>query len=338
MHGTAGFVISNILIFFFVFSIQGAPTNLISLLRNRETVGHTDKRRLKNSVACREYPEAIKKLRKIDKWEDFSSFPGEIWPDPLDSFEDNSLMTAIPAALAGKNQKFKNDVLENTLSGYVGILTKRFIVALVEAGADPNFLPNSKFPYWKRITALEEGIIAMEDIDYCEALLARGANPNIATGWQEFETHTPLVWVRNPALARLMIEYGADVKAVSSKSKKTFLHIASEDNSYGPEILQTYIKNGVGVNVKDSSGLTPLECMILNKSHFTGRSFNVLKEKVSILLNNGATYHRTIGLIEEQIRDYPDYGDEYKKVLDMLIAHDSCYMQEAARLRNILLD
>jgi ankyrin repeat protein len=325
-----------------IFTLHGAPdANIVSLLRQRETHGRVDKKKIKISIAALQNPEVVDKLRKIDTWENFvCSIPKEYVPLGSASFEDNVFMDIIPAALSQATQEFKDDVFAETLVGPLSRVRQLLCIALIEAGANPNLLKsthvnNTLYP----ITH----VCVPDDYDFAKALLDRGANPNVAVDYWSLEhnyaeKHTPLVRIYEPKLAKLMVQYGADVKALSSRSKKTFLHIVSEEGSYPKELLQLYIDSGVDVNAKDSCGSTPLERIVLDQqSHVIESEHQTLQDKVSILLDNGADYHRAMRLVadtsQELVEDYPCYVNKYKTLHTMLVAHDS-NMQQAARLRS----
>lgn len=334
-----------------IFSLHGAPdANIVSLLRQRETHGHVDKKKIKISIAALQNPGVVGKLRKIDKWDDFvCSIPREYIPLKSASFEDNVFMDIIPAALSQATQEFKDDILAETLWRHPGRLEQLLCIALIEGGANPNILNsahvnNTSYP----ITHICGFEIVRDDYDFAKALLDRGANPNVAVDYwsQEHdygEKHTPLVRIYEPKLAKLMVQYGADVKALSSRSKKTFLHLVAEEESYSTDLLQFYIGNGVDVNAKDSCSSTPLERIVLDQqSHVIESEHQKLRDKVSILLGNGADYRRAMELVtkvaqELSPEDPKSYPIKYKILHAMLAAHDTD-MQQVARLREVDLE
>lgn len=331
-----------------LYSIQS--TNIVSLLQQRETYGTVDKKKIKISVAALQNPEVVGKLRKINEWEDFvRSIPKEYIPQESASFEDNVFMDIIPAALSQATQEFKDDIFADTLVRHPGRLEHLLCIALIEAGANPNILnsahvKNTSYPI-AHICGFE---IVRDDYDFAKALLDRGANPNVPVDYWSHEhdydeKHTPLVRIYDLKLAELMVQYGANPKAVSSKSKKTFLHLAAQKKQYSPSLLQFYIDNGVDVNAKDSCGSTPLERIVLDQqSHVRESEHQKLRDKVSILLANGADYHRAMGLVAKTSQELMSaylfgYVNKYKILRDMLASHDT-YMQQAAHLKDMGLD
>lgn len=315
----------------------------MSLLRQRETYGHVNKKKIKNSIIALQNSEIVRKLRAVDKSDDFiQALSAKYIPDDAASFEDNIFMDIIPAALSQKTQAFKDDILARRLRlQHPGRLERLLWIVLIEAGANPNVLEPMDRSY--PITQVSG---YGNDNDYAQALLARGANPNVAV--KNFsqkhlytEEHTPLCHVYNLELAKLMVYYGANVKAISSRSKKTFLHLVAEEERFPSELIQFYIDNDIDVNAEDACSSTPLEGIILDQSsHASERDHKKLQDKVSTLLNNGARYQSAIKTAGNAlICDIPAYvkKDKILYLYAVLTAHHA-YTQEAARLRNINLN
>ncbi len=330
---------------FLLFSFQCvSATNIMTLLQDRETHGRISKRKFKNCIAATQYPEAVNALRQIDDFSEFIlSIPKKYIPNEDASFEDNILMDIIPAALADASQEFKDDILaDNFMTGGNGIERLR-CVALVEAGANPNIL-SSEHINSEEYPIGRIGSYRHKDYDYVSALLARGANPNIFISYRDFvpgiasEKHTPLVKVYGLELAKLMVEYGADPKTVGSASKKTCLHVAAVHEEFPADLLEFYIKHGVDVNAKDLGGVTPLESIILNEQRHAHESeHQKLKNKVILLLDKGADFRRALYFIANIRRSCTwDVDDKYR-ILHMQLRGHEAYMEETARLRNILL-
>ncbi len=306
--------------------------NLFTLLKQRETFGRTDTKKIKNSIATMQHPEVVDTLRKIDIWEDvMPAIPIEYVPDESASFEDNILMDIIPPALHDKTHEFKTAIAEKLTSRlHIAPVDKLFAIALVEAGAHPDIFLKHNF--------------YLNEYNYTNALLTRGGNPNIFIeefnyGYDVHENQPLLFSAEKLTLIKLMILHGANIHARSSISRETILHAAANNQILSAEILLFYIRNNINVNAKDAFGSTPLEVLILNKESYVGGYKKRLPDVVNILLNNGAHYKRALKLVEEKLKEpFPIlYTNKCRILYDILTKHDA-YAEEAYRLRNITLD
>lgn len=81
-------------------------------------------------------------------------------------------------------------------------------------------------------------------------LIEAGVDVNQATEWGT----TPLMKVKDVAIAKLLIEKGADIHALD-ESKRSALHCASQDNL---ELTKLLVEAGADVNRVDKNGATPL--------------------------------------------------------------------------------
>lgn len=350
----------KLFLFCFVISMQAMhDNNITSLLRKREATGQIDKRKVKNSFMYCENTEDIEDLRKESNWKDLLDI---ISNDKrlmlshvfLSSYEDNSLMMLIPPALAYKTQKFKNYLLADRLLSFEAmdsklttrqkeLLEKEVMVALVEAGADPNLFTDSRLG-----PVLAAGLGVNEDIEYCKALLERGADPNIAITWKGHTKRMSLSYARSVEMIELLVKHGADVHAKASDIEETFLHHVTKKEKYESKLLQVYLNHGIDVNAKDEYGCTPLEHLVMDyPSHAATSSRQELKKKVSILLDNCAHYKRAIRWVDRIFKKLNSDNqslireiskEKYEILRDMLFEHEHRYEKEAARLRNILLD
>lgn len=80
-----------------------------------------------------------------------------------------------------------------------------------------------------------------------------------------------------------------DVNSLNKNGDTPLLLAVKTSINFHLGIVETLIKNGADVNVKDSRGFTPLECVLLDSHVFAGYSNNVVKLHVAkVLLNNGA--------------------------------------------------
>lgn len=107
-------------------------------------------------------------------------------------------------------------------------------------------------------------------LDKLQAELDKGIDPNLRNaegGW------TPLFFVRDTILAKLLIIYGADVNAMDS-SGSTPLHWIRNK-----EVSQLLINAGADVNNKTESGRTPLHHLAFNYS---------TSEAIELLIIHGA--------------------------------------------------
>lgn len=99
-------------------------------------------------------------------------------------------------------------------------------------------------------------------IKLAKFLIEKGAHVNIYVG-SDFE-FTPLHWVSDPNLLKMLIEKGADINARSIEDI-TPLHWACEENHR--EIAKLLIENKADVNIADFYGFTPLH-VACESGHF----------------------------------------------------------------------
>ena len=109
------------------------------------------------------------------------------------------------------------------------------------------------------------------DLDRVKNLIEEGADVNA----KDEIGRAPLHFVKNKAVAELLIAKGADVNA-RTKDGSTLLHTMAWNGN--KEIAELLLENGADVNAKHKKGHTPL--------HFAVRTGK--KEVVKLLLTNGA--------------------------------------------------
>jgi len=98
--------------------------------------------------------------------------------------------------------------------------------------------------------AIQEG-----QTEIVEFLLKHGADAN-----QEVDASrsVPLLLARDAEMARILLEYGADINRRSGCQLETALHRAVIQDNW--ELVELLISRGADVNAKDSNGETPLHC------------------------------------------------------------------------------
>lgn len=104
------------------------------------------------------------------------------------------------------------------------------------------------------------------DINYVNAL-GRSAFINSITGPEN----------RKPDIARLLIEYGADVNQKDPEGQ-TPLMIAARHNAQHTQIAELLLKNNADINVKDYKDKTPL-------------MFTIKEPMTKLLIKHGAKIH-----------------------------------------------
>lgn len=113
--------------------------------------------------------------------------------------------------------------------------------------------------------------IADGDIDKVKKFIEEGADVNA----KDEIGRVPLNFVKNKAVAELLIAKGADVNA-RTKDGSTLLHTMAWNGN--KEMVELLLENGADVNANHNKGHTPL--------HFAVRTGN--KEVVKLLLTNGS--------------------------------------------------
>lgn len=107
-----------------------------------------------------------------------------------------------------------------------------------------------------------------------KVLLENGADVNARSGSSRFTPLHAAAYRDNPAFAKLLLTYKADVNALSDGT--TPLQEAARQGS--PELIEVLITNGADVNARDKSGMTALSL-----------SFgNIHKETAEVLRRHGA--------------------------------------------------
>ena len=140
---------------------------------------------------------------------------------------------------------------------------------LIEKGADVNLADNKT-----KKTPLHHAMILC-DLDLIELLLEKGANPNA----KDCEMITPLhLACRNGdnKIVKLLIKHGADLVAQDQKIGSEYEPIfwAYEANNMG--VVETLIKAGVKLDVKNELGKTPLH---LSCEQMDTKTIKLLLEK-----------------------------------------------------------
>jgi len=129
------------------------------------------------------------------------------------------------------------------------------------------------------------------DFDLVEILLKKGKNPNDKDGLGI----TPLHYIthmqpNNLHIARLLIEKGANLNAVTNDSHETPLHWAVAKAYYynNTDLIKLLLESGADPNLEDQKGNTPLDIAINN----FGYNRNQYKNVIKLLLEYGANANK----------------------------------------------
>lgn len=134
----------------------------------------------------------------------------------------------------------------------------KVVTILLKSGAQVDSRDNTgRTP----LLAFMSGKVA--DVRTLIALLEGGADPNLLDGPAPYHPLDYAAMHGRADVADLLIAFGADMNAKDNLYGGTPLHYAIADGPFGPqshlEVVQLLIDRGADVNVKDASGLTPLE-------------------------------------------------------------------------------
>ena len=163
------------------------------------------------------------------------------------SYRDD-LVTADLLIAAGANVNASNDYAATPLllacaNGSAGMVNK-----LLKAGANPNA------SVWMGETVLMR-CARTGNVEAVKALLVKGANVNAKEARQG---DTPLMWAvaqQHPGVVRVLIEYGADVKARTNDGFTPFMFAAQQGDM---DSLQALLNAGADVNAATPDGETAL--------------------------------------------------------------------------------
>jgi hypothetical protein len=134
-------------------------------------------------------------------------------------------------------------------------------------------------------------------------LLDNGANPNAVSRDNYSSAVSPLHGaVNNNAIAKLLIEKGADVKAINDFDGNTPLHFAKDK-----DIAQLLIEKGADVKAKNRYGETPL--------HF--KSMVGYKDIAQLLIEKGADFEVTANNGMTPLHTACSFGQ--KEIVELLI-------------------
>ena len=179
------------------------------------------------------------------------------------------------------------------------------IVALVEAGADPNAQDGHKR------TPLHIASMANDNPAVVRALLASGAEPNMLRNDDLTPLHLAAIHNQAPDVIDALVEAGADAKTPVS-SKQSPLHWAAARNG-NPAVISALLKAGIDPNIRGNRMRTPLHLAV---------QYNADPFVISVLLDAGAypNAHDSDGGNTARYRhcqwqlekDYRGFGSPYK--------------------------
>lgn len=143
--------------------------------------------------------------------------------------------------------------------------------------------------------AMYEGIMH-GNYDTVKYYLDQGVSANA----REYQNHSPLHWAvtnNKPAIAKLLLERGANARAKYDDDGHTDLHMAMFHSSQ--ELAQVLLEYGADINAKDNFGYTPLHIALMQRntpyqrsphSYFglAGKEMRVSPDFLEYLLQRGA--------------------------------------------------
>jgi ankyrin repeat protein len=145
----------------------------------------------------------------------------------------------------------------------MGVMVRdmEMIQSAIQAGADPNYVPeNKESPLW--IAAFDK------NAQILELLLEKGGDPN-----QVNRNGTPLLITASrvidasrdnrPQVVKLLLRYGADIEVMDKKKRYRPLNMAATFGTY--ETLKTLLENGANPNNIPTNGFPALFSLRRNK-------------------------------------------------------------------------
>ena len=154
-------------------------------------------------------------------------------------------------------------------------------------------------------------------------LLERGADANAQDGWSGY---SPLHYAKDPVMAVLLLNYGADVNQ-KSDSGTTPLHTAV---GYGPAgfyvngdiaLVTLLLEHGADVNAVNNSGQTPLLFAVVyavDDAHFAAE-YEATADAVALLLEHGADINAKVAGGEAACQELKYMPSRSNAVLEDLV-------------------
>lgn len=133
----------------------------------------------------------------------------------------------------------------------------RFLLPLVFSLVIPfavlaeNAVPEKLFPPEAILVAAYRG-----DVEQVKAILADGPDIDVRDAFGATALHVA-IYQQNPAIVKLLLDYGFDPNAVAARNGYTPLHNAVAVNN--AEAARLLIRSGANKNIKNLDGQTPLE-------------------------------------------------------------------------------
>ena len=105
--------------------------------------------------------------------------------------------------------------------------------------------------------AVEKG-----DLILIQRLIEMGANPNINSDKQQISPLNIAIENKRDDIIYYLIQKNSDIKFINKKSQKSLLHYSVSSGNL--ELTRYLIKQGLDINLKDSSGKTPLHYAVIS--------------------------------------------------------------------------
>jgi len=137
-------------------------------------------------------------------------------------------------------------------------------------------------------------------------LLKAGADPNYLGGTDGVKPLFSAVTSQRLDIAKLLIEAGADPKAVNS-SGLTALHFA-----LSPEMVDLLVSKGADPNAKAQDGTTPLDLAVGNELESSPATFEALLKHGATAPDTKALLKRTSSAMVSIVRERVAYPKEYR--------------------------
>ena len=129
------------------------------------------------------------------------------------------------------------------------------------------------------------GAISLDHLELVQLLLAKGADPSL----REKSGRTTFAYVRSAAVAKILIERGADIESTNSYHQTPLMAAAGGSAQRDVELVELLIAAGANLEYKDKEGTTALILAARKGSATNLRALLTAGAKVDARGKNGTT-------------------------------------------------